>query len=49
VELKVFGGLTTAETAAVIGVSKRTVDDDWAVAKMWLRRRLKKDGERDRG
>jgi RNA polymerase sigma factor (TIGR02999 family) len=49
VELKVFGGLTTAEIAEVLGVSKRTVDDDWAVAKMWLRRRLKKDGERDRG
>jgi RNA polymerase sigma factor (TIGR02999 family) len=44
VELRVFGGLTTAETAELLGVSKRTVDDDWAVAKMWLGRRLSKPG-----
>jgi RNA polymerase sigma factor (TIGR02999 family) len=46
VELKVFGGLTTTEIGEVLGISKRTVDDDWSVAKMWLRRRLKKSGGR---
>lgn len=39
-ELRVFAGLTVAETAAHLGVSARTVDGDWAVAKMWLAREL---------
>lgn len=40
VELKVFTGLTMPEIADVLGVSKRTVDGDWSVAKKWLRREL---------
>ena len=40
VELRVFGGLTGDEAAAVLGVSRRTVDGDWAMAKMWLTREL---------
>jgi RNA polymerase sigma factor (TIGR02999 family) len=40
VELRVFGGLTVGEMALELGVSKRTVDDDWAVGKMWLARAL---------
>lgn len=39
-ELRVFGGLTVPETAAQLGVSARTVDGDWAVARMWLAREL---------
>ncbi len=41
VTLRVFGGLTMAQTASVLGVSKRTAEDDWAVARAWLRRELK--------
>jgi RNA polymerase sigma factor (TIGR02999 family) len=41
VELRVFGGLTATETAAALGVSKRTVDHDWSVARMWLARELR--------
>ena len=41
VEMKLFGGLTTEETAAVLGVSKRTVDADWSMARMWLARELR--------
>jgi RNA polymerase sigma factor (TIGR02999 family) len=41
VELRVFGGSTVEEIAQTLGVSKRTVDDDWAVARMWLARELK--------
>lgn len=40
VEMRVFGGLTVEEAAAVLGVSPRTVDGDWAVARRWLRREL---------
>lgn len=40
VELRVFVGLTAKETAHVLGVSERTVHEDWRVAKMWLRREL---------
>jgi RNA polymerase sigma factor (TIGR02999 family) len=38
VELRVFGGLTVRETAEVLQVSARTVDGDWAMARMWLAR-----------
>jgi RNA polymerase sigma-70 factor (ECF subfamily) len=40
VELRFFSGLTIAETAAALGVSTTTVEEDWAVARAWLRRRL---------
>jgi RNA polymerase sigma factor (TIGR02999 family) len=40
VELRVFGGATVEEIAHTLGVSKRTVDTDWAVARMWLAREL---------
>jgi RNA polymerase sigma factor (TIGR02999 family) len=41
VEMRVFGGLTVAEIAQVLEVSPRTVDSDWAMARMWLARELK--------
>jgi RNA polymerase sigma factor (TIGR02999 family) len=41
VELRVFGGLTAEEAAAALGVSKRTVDSDWSVARLWLARELR--------
>lgn len=40
VELRVFGGLSVPEAAHLLGVSPRTVDGDWAVARMWLSREL---------
>ena len=40
VELRFFGGLTVAEAAEHLGVSKRTVEADWTAAREWLRRRL---------
>ncbi|MCB9683002.1 MAG: sigma-70 family RNA polymerase sigma factor [Alphaproteobacteria bacterium] len=43
-ELRLFGGLTVGEIATTLEVSQRTVDDDWAVARMWLRRALQGDG-----
>ncbi|HEX5139071.1 MAG TPA: ECF-type sigma factor [Planctomycetota bacterium] len=40
VELRFFAGLTTKEAAEALDVSETTVDDDWAMARAWLRRRL---------
>ena len=40
VELRVFGGLTIEETAAVVDLSPATVKRDWTVARIWLRREL---------
>ncbi len=41
VELRFFGGLTVEETAAVLGISPKTVKRDWSVAKAWLHGELK--------
>jgi RNA polymerase sigma-70 factor (ECF subfamily) len=45
VTLRVFGGLTMEQVAGVLGASKRTVEDDWAVARAWLRRELSREPE----
>ena len=38
VEMHYFGGLTMQEVADALGVSRRTVHRDWAMAKSWLQR-----------
>jgi RNA polymerase sigma factor (TIGR02999 family) len=40
VELRFFGGLTEQEIAKVLGISRRSVQREWWVAKLWLKRRL---------
>jgi RNA polymerase sigma-70 factor, ECF subfamily len=40
VELRFFGGLSVEETAAVLGISEKTVKRDWRAAKAWLFREL---------
>ena len=40
VELRYFGGLTTAEIVEVMNLSASTVDRQWRAARIWLRRRL---------
>lgn len=42
VVLKFFGGLSNQETADVLGCSKRTVDRQWAAAKVWLYQQIRK-------
>ncbi len=39
-EMRIFGGLTIAEIAHNLNVSKRTVDGDWSMARLWLSREL---------
>ena len=40
VELRYFVGLDHEETAAVMGVSARTVRREWAAARVWLARQM---------
>ena len=40
VELRFFGGLSIEETAETLGVSPRTVNQDWIFARAWLYRAL---------
>jgi RNA polymerase sigma factor (TIGR02999 family) len=40
VELRFFAGLSVSEAAEVLGVSKRTVDLDWQMARAWLSQAL---------
>jgi RNA polymerase sigma-70 factor (ECF subfamily) len=47
VELRFFGGLSVAETAAVLSVSADTVMRDWKLARAWLRRELERTGSDD--
>ncbi len=42
VELRVFGGLTIAEAAEVLGVGEATVSRDWASARAFLHRELRR-------
>lgn len=44
VELRTFAGLSVEEVAQVLGVSIRTIHNDWRVAKMWLARQLSEGG-----
>lgn len=39
-ELRVFSGMTAGEIAGVLGVSERTVQEDWRAARRWLAREL---------
>jgi len=36
VELKFFGGLTTAEIGTVLELSTATIERDWSFARAWL-------------
>ena len=43
VELRFFGGLSVPEVARVLGVSTRTVEGEWSLARAWLRCRMGRD------
>lgn len=42
VELRFFGGLSVEETAEVLSISPATVKREWALAKAWLAREMRK-------
>jgi len=43
VELRFFGGLPVEEVAAVLRVSRSTIEADWRMARAWLAVRLKEN------
>ncbi len=44
VKLRFFSGMENEEIASILGISEKTVRRHWAVAKVWLYRRLRHDG-----
>lgn len=44
VRLRCFAGMSIVQAARVLGVSSRTLDRDWVVARAWLRKELAADG-----
>jgi RNA polymerase sigma factor (TIGR02999 family) len=42
VELRFFGGLSIDDTAEIVGVSPTTVKREWATARAWLRREVRR-------
>ena len=42
VEYRIFGGMTSEETARMLDVSQRSVERDWKMGLAWLRRELSK-------
>jgi RNA polymerase sigma factor (TIGR02999 family) len=47
VEYRFFAGLTEEEVAAILGISSRTVRNDWVKAKGWLYQELRENEETD--
>ncbi|GAA4450832.1 ECF-type sigma factor [Novipirellula rosea] len=45
VELRFFGGLTMREIAAEMNIGLRTIEKDWAMARAWMRRELRRGDE----
>ena len=39
-----FGGLSSPEISEVMGLSRATVDRDWATARAWLHRHMSRTG-----
>jgi RNA polymerase sigma factor (TIGR02999 family) len=40
VEMKFFGGLSAPEISQAMGLSRATVDREWATARVWLHRQM---------
>jgi RNA polymerase sigma factor (TIGR02999 family) len=42
IELRFFGGLSVEETAGVLGMSPQSILRDWKLARVWLKREMRK-------
>jgi RNA polymerase sigma factor (TIGR02999 family) len=47
VELRFFGGYTTAEAAQLLDISEATAERDWTFARAWLKREIDSPGVAD--
>lgn len=45
VEMKFFGGLSSPEISEVLGISRATIDRDWATARVWLHRQISRSAQ----
>lgn len=45
VDMKFFGGLSAPEIGEVLGISRATVDREWATARVWLHRQISRAGK----
>jgi RNA polymerase sigma factor (TIGR02999 family) len=45
VEMKFFGGLSSPEMSDVLGISRATVDREWATARVWLYRQMSRTAQ----
>jgi DNA-directed RNA polymerase specialized sigma24 family protein len=43
--MKFFGGLSSPEVSDVLGLSRATVDRDWATARAWLHRQIARSSQ----
>ena len=48
IELRFFAGMSVEETAQALAISDRTVKRDWAMAKAWMQRELRRRVQGDR-
>jgi RNA polymerase sigma factor (TIGR02999 family) len=47
VKLRYFLGCTMAESAQILGIALKTAEDDWTYARAWLRRQLRREGQKN--
>ena len=45
INLRIFVGMTVEQTAEALGLTSRTINREWAVAKAWLHKELGVDGD----
>ena len=45
IEMRFFGGMTVPEVAEVLGLSTRTIENEWKKCRAWLRKRLEGDSK----
>ena len=46
-ELRYFGGMSLEEVASALSISSVTVERDWKMAKLWLRREIAPESEHE--
>jgi RNA polymerase sigma factor (TIGR02999 family) len=46
IELRFFGGLSVQDTSVVLGISPAMVKREWATARVWLQREMKKESRK---